>query len=358
MRILRLFPVFLSGYLGAQEACEKEDDSADAWSRLSVLIERTREDHSVPALAVGIIEDGKVFYQRGFGITAGGDAVTVETRFRVASISKIVTAMAVMQLEEKGRVSLKEKVDTYLPELKHKNITLQELLTHHSGLKDKVRPSDKRTISGVSAYLAKSGDKNSRTKKEFEYADVNFNALGVLVERVSGKPYPEYVSEHILKPLGLKNSGFASMGKEYRPDVLPYFNKNKVRPAPNRPYDPAFESSEGLVTSAHDLLILLLANLQKDKQLLRKATYEKMWQPKKNTSWEGIKIGLAWQLYRDQHGPVIQHAGSFKGVKTLLIGYPEIKRGIVILSNADKLPRWEIVGAINCILNNDTQTSE
>lgn len=315
--------------------------------QLDTTLEQFRVSNKVPALSVGIIENGQIYYQKGFGSTASETAVTANTKFRVASITKLFTAQAVMQLVEKGKIRLDDDVGEYLPIFDGRDISILELMTHHSGLKDKTKPT---TQSSIEEYFQSSIEKQKTLKKSFEYADLNFNTLGAIVAKVSSTDYPEYVNDHIIKPLKLGDTGFRQLGDEFLPDVDPHMNGWKLRKAPDRPYDPAFAPSEGLVTTAHDLLTWLAATLSQDQKLLKPNTFAQMLRPRKNTSYGEIRMGLGWQLYGNEHGQVMQHAGSFKGVKALLIAYPDIQRGIVILSNAEELPRWEIADAINSIL--------
>lgn len=324
--------------------------------KLDTALEQIRSDNNVPALAIGIIDHGRLYYRQGFGLTATGQALSANSKFRVASITKLLTAQAVMQLVEKDQLSLDDKVGQYLPAFVGKDISLAELMTHHSGLSDKIRPQQSPKAWSVAAYLQASSEQQLPAKKAFEYADLNFNLLGAIVAKVSGSSYPDYIKAHIIEPLNLNDSGFNVSGDAFLPDTVPYINGQILRKAPLRPFDPAFAPSEGLVTSAHDLLSWLAATLSHDPKLLQADTYRQMLTAIKKTSWQGIDIGLGWQLYKDKHGQVIRHAGSFKGVKALLIAYPDIQRGMVIISNADELPRWDIATAINGILDGHQET--
>lgn len=322
--------------------------------KLDIALENMRAENSVPAMAVGIIEKGEIYYQNGFGLTSTGQAVTSGTKFRVASITKLFTAQAVMQLAERGKLNLDDQVEKYLPEFSGQDISIVELMTHYSGLKDKVKPKSESKQLSVNQYLQQSIDRQRKRNKSFEYADLNFNALGAVVAKVSSKSYESYVSENIIKPLKLIDTGFMQLGSSFLPDVEPYINGLILRRASKRPFDPSFSPSEGLVTNINELLIWLNATLSHEETLLKTQTYKDMIVPRKSTDWGKIKMGLGWQLYSNENGKVIQHAGSFKGVKALLIAYPEIQRGIVILSNADELPRWDIASHINKILNSKT----
>lgn len=326
------------------------EDSSIIKHKLDITLENIRVDNDVPAMSIGIIEGGQLYYQKGFGLDASEQAVSSSTKFRVASITKLFTSQAVMQLVEQGKLSLDDKAGKYLPEFSANDISISGLMTHHSGLKDKVRPKKINKQSSVENYFKRSINKQNKLIKSFKYADLNFNVLGAIVAKVSGKSYPNYIKDHILKPLKLRNTGFIQLSNVFLPDVEPYINGWILRKASHRPFDPSFAPSEGLVSSTNDLMTWLIATLSQNEKLLQIQTYQQMLIPRRSTEWEGIKMGLGWQLYSNEYGQVIQHAGSVSGVQALLIAYPDIQRGIVILSNADELPRWDIAKSINEIL--------
>ncbi len=347
--VLACSSLILSNLMVADITSQEISDTAK--QELDMVLENIRADNNVPAMSIGIIEGSRIVYQKGFGLDASEHTVSGNTKFRVASISKLFTAQAVMQLVEKGKLSLDDKAGKYLPAFKGENISILELMTHHSGLKDKIKPKKISKSRSVQNYFQLSMGKQGKLDKSFEYADLNFNVLGSIVAKVSEKSYPDYINDHILSPLKLSNTGFVQMSHAFSPDVDPYINGRRLRKAPHRPFDPFFSPSEGLISSTNDLLKWLLATLLQDERLLQSTTYQRMLTPRANTKWGQIKMGLGWQLYSNEYGEVIQHAGSVVGVKALLIAYPNIQRGIVILSNADKLPRWEIAARVNEILN-------
>jgi CubicO group peptidase (beta-lactamase class C family) len=351
-KILVIFSAWISSNLALADTSNQKM-SKTIKQKLTITLENIRADNSVPAMSVGIIEGGEIFYQEGFGLDASKQIVSGNTQFRVASITKLFTSQAVMQLVEQDKLSLDDKAGKYFAKFSDKDISLFELMTHHSGLKDKVRPKKINKQHSFEKYFQRSIEKQNKLEKSFEYADLNFNVLGAIVAKVSGKSYPDYIKEHILTPLNLSNTGFIQLSNSFLPDVDPYINGWILRKAVHRPFDPSFSPSEGLVASVNDLLIWLKATLSQDEKLLQTKSYQQMLIPRKSTEWGEIKMGLGWQLYSNEHGKVIQHAGSVAGVQALLIAYPDIQRGIVILSNADELPRWDIAKSINKILKSN-----
>ena len=332
-------------------ASDTKPHSVTSNNELDVTLEGLRVKNNVPAMAVGVIDDGEIVYQKGFGLDASGQAVTHKTKFRIASITKLFTAQAVMQLIEQNKLHLSDDVGAFLPEFSGLEISIFDLITHYSGLKDKLKPRNKSEQPSFNRYLQQSLKKQDTLDKSFKYADINFNVLGRVIAKISGKTYPHYIKDHIIKPLNITETGFNELNSYFSPDVEPHINGWFLRKAELRPFDPTFSPSEGLVVNISDLLIWLNATLTQDEKLLKPRTFKKMITPKKSTDWGSIKMGLGWQVYSNESGVVIQHAGSFRGVKALLIAYPESHRGIIILSNANDLPRWGIAAEINKILD-------
>ncbi|RYV02076.1 hypothetical protein SOPP22_10910 [Shewanella sp. OPT22] len=200
------------------------DNAIDTKEKLDLSLENIRAENGVPAMAVGIIENGEIYYQNGFGLTSAEQAVTSKTKFRVASLTKLFTAQAVMQLVEDEKINLNDKIGKYLPEFDGEDLTIIELMTHHSGLKDKLKPKNQSKQRSISQYLQQSIAEQRSLTKSFEYADLNFNVLGAVVSKVSGKPYSSYINDHIIRPIQLTNTGFMQLGDSFSPEVEPYIN--------------------------------------------------------------------------------------------------------------------------------------
>jgi CubicO group peptidase (beta-lactamase class C family) len=112
-------------------------------------------EFEIPALALAVIASGKLVYKEGFGFQGKENTlpVTNNTLFRIASISKLFTAQAIMQLVEKNKLNLDDRVSEYLPEMMGSNITIRQLLTHSSGLRDQLRPVPRESKRSAQDYL-------------------------------------------------------------------------------------------------------------------------------------------------------------------------------------------------------------
>ena len=187
--------------------------------------------------------------------------MTEDTLFRVASITKLFTAQAIVQLIENGKLRLDDKVSIYLEQFKGSNLALIDLITHTSGLSDSVAPLEIEKQRSFEEYLSASllaGDFAKTAinaevipdKNIFKYAGLNFNILGKIVEIVSGVAYYDYIQHNILDRLELEDSEFSRAPDVFKTLVTGHYNYGFTLTSPVRPYDTSYAPSEGLITSA------------------------------------------------------------------------------------------------------------
>ena len=179
------------------------------------IVNRAVEEHLFPGAVVEIGHNGSVVYRRAYGMRSlepAREQMTAGTIFDMASLTKpLMTALAVMQLCEEGKLSVDDPVSKYLPEFAVNGkqfITIRQLLTHYSGLPPDLDLTDAwqgRQAAFTRAFNAKL---NYAPGARFEYSDVNFIVLGALVERISGLSLDAYAQQFIIGPLGLKHCRF------------------------------------------------------------------------------------------------------------------------------------------------------
>ncbi len=173
------------------------------------------ENHRIPGLALAITRDDQVVYVRGYGTARGGEPVTEKTQFRLASLSKSFTALAVLQLVEAGQVDLDTPVSHYLPDFTlatptvAKNITVRQLLNQTSGL------ADTGFVDGLTRQQNTLADRIASLRAAravdspgvaFHYFDPNYQVLARLVEVASGQPFDAYLQARIFTPLAMRDS--------------------------------------------------------------------------------------------------------------------------------------------------------
>jgi len=351
---LLAFSMIASTYLcvhASEQANTLADDTA---ARLDSVLENLRATHDVPGLAVGILDNSEPVYAQGFGVRSlkTNAPVDADTLFPVASISKTFTATAIMLLVEQQVVDLNAQLSTYLPQFQGSDISILNLLTHTAGLSDASAPKGRSDEEAVLAYVTNVANDGTdfAPGSGWAYADTHFNILGAVVQSLTDTPFPDYANDKLLNPLGMTRSSFRPVA-DTENVALPHTGWFRLSPRGGQEWNIAFAPSEGLHSSARDMLIWAKANLDNDPRLMMPGSYAAMHEPRMGTAWDGVRMALGWQLEGPSGAPVLRHAGGMDGVSALLSLYPDSGRAIVILSNAEETPRFEIRRAVNAILD-------
>jgi CubicO group peptidase (beta-lactamase class C family) len=340
---------------------------------ISRLARKEMERNKVTGLSVALIDDKGLIWAQGFGYADKENNIpaTPETIYRVASISKIFTATAIMQLAEQGRINIDESLTTYLPEFSIKTrfagggrITPRNLMTHHSGLPANfykgIFSSNPEPFTMVikelkDEYLAYSPD------SVYSYSNLGVTLLGGVIERVSGQGYAFYMKESILGPIGMDNSSFSTKtdltaAKGYKDgDVTIELG---IRDLP----------ATGLLSSVVDLgrfiQMVLKGGMYSGRQIIKAETLAEMLRPQ-NTKVPldmGINIGLGWALDGmgnteiKNGGQVAHHGGSLPAFNSQLLVLPEQKLGVVVLTNSSTRPAVDNIATEALILALEVKT--
>jgi CubicO group peptidase (beta-lactamase class C family) len=301
-----------------------------------------------PGTAVAVTRGGEVGYERGFG-TAGPDRpVGADTRFRLASLSKSFTALAILQLVEAGRLDLDTPVRTYLPEFTTADpatagrITVRHLLNQTSGLadagfsevNDPVDDLDARVRSLRTAHPA------SEPGQEFHYFDPNYQVLARLLEVGSGLAYATYLRERVFAPLGMRDTvavDTAADAARVAPDLAQghvlVFGVPVARPE----LDGLLAGSGGVISTARDMarwLVLHTTGAGPDgERLLDPALLALTHTPPSGVAGG---YGMGWQASTDEHGLLrIEHTGVLSTFSAAAVLLPESGYGFVLLYDAN-----------------------
>jgi CubicO group peptidase (beta-lactamase class C family) len=323
---------------------------------LDSTLEDMRTKAHVPGLAVGIVDGGALVYSRGFGVRdlGSGAPVDTDTLFHVASISKTFTTAAVMQLIERGKLTLDDPVERHLPEFAGSGILVRHLLTHTAGLQDRERPTGSAESSAVNAYVTRVANRARAYPpgKGWEYSDADFNVLGALVEKVSDRTFCEYIEKQILAPAKLTH--VSCRAPDAKGNIAwPHRGESTPQRAERHPWDRAFLPSSGIEASVTDVMRWSALHLARDPSLLKSGSYAALFEPRVETSWDGVSMGLGWQLEKRGETWLPRHPGGDPGFRALMTLYPSRGGAIVILSNGESTPRWELRTAIEKILGQD-----
>ncbi|HKE29353.1 MAG TPA: serine hydrolase domain-containing protein [Bryobacteraceae bacterium] len=325
---------------------------SDPFPTLTSTIESTMRQRHIPGLAIGIVQNDKLVYSRGFGVMKTGDAsrpVTPETLFHMASITKPFIATAVMQLWEEGRIDLDAPVEKYvsyfrLNDARYHSITVRQMLSHISGMPD---VDDYRwnhpeyDESALERYVRSLSFQKLRRDPgtKFAYSNMAYDVLGDLVAKVSGQVLETYMDTHILKPIGMVSSTL--LYRQADPALLAaghHVKGKKTTVVQFYPYNRAHTPSGNLHSNVGDMSRWAMANINRGEldgaRILKDSTYEVMWKPAAELASQ-VHVGISWFL-RDLRGTkAVFHSGGDDGFLTLLILFPEKKTAVVWMVNCD-----------------------
>lgn len=316
----------------------------------------------IPGVAVGIVRGDQIEYLQGYG-SAGDDGrpVTPQTPFYIASLSKGITAAAVMQLVEAGRLELDAPVQRYLPWFRLADadaaarLTVRHLLAQTSGFSELdgyARNLDANMADDAleQSFRAMSGASlNAAPGVQFEYSNTNYDLLGLLVAAASGESYESYIQRHIFDPLGMDNA-FTSLADARLQGVAsgyyPYFGQVRSQDAVMF-FGRATTPSAGLVASAQDLSHWLIAHLNAGHdagaQLVSPAGMDLLHTVAVSITDE-VGYAMGWTTFpfsdvlpadaTDRPAPLaLTHGGRWLGYAAQLLLLPEQELGVVLLMN-------------------------
>lgn len=310
--------------------------------RIDSLILTEFKDKNGPGGVFLVAQNGKPIYQKAFGkanLELGVD-LTPEYVFQIGSMTKQFTAVAILMLEEQGKLSVADTLSKYIPDYPSGNkITIHHLLTHTSGIKDFTRMKALRDITQKEMTPKAMVDffKNEPFDfipgEKFDYNNSGYVLLGYLIELVSGETYEDFIEKHIFAKAGMDHSFYASdrqlipnRAAGYQKKESGYVNKTII--SYSLPY-----ASGALMSTTNDLL--KWQNALNNNLLLKEKQSEKAFSPYKLNNGDNFNYGYGWHI-RDLNGSTSrEHGGSIFGYKSMGVYVPEKDLYVLGLSNCD-----------------------
>lgn len=284
--------------------------------------------------------NGKVITSgaRGKADREAGIDNTLQTRFRIGSMNKMFTAVATLQLVEQGKLSLDNTVGQILPDYPNADVAskvkLRHLLSHTGGTGDIFGPefeAHRLELQTLHDYVKLYGARGLRFEPgaDWEYSNYGFLLLGVLIEKVSGQSYYDFVADNIYKVAGMTLSG--SEPESIRvPHRSKGYMQNRFEVLSNEPTLPwRGTSAGGGYTTAADLMKFARALMS--HKLLKTATLAEATRPQFTTG----AYGFGFQIGRQDEAPTYGHGGSAPGMNGILRVYPESGQCVIVLCNLD-----------------------
>lgn len=348
---------------------------------LSGFIQAELQAANIPACSLVIVDRSGIISSGAFGYAdlQQRRLATPKTAYHLFSGTKLYTATAVMQLVEAGKLSLDDCLGKHIPGLgRVEHITLKQLLTHTSGLKDTLKAflavhfEDEAPLTTTEALSRYQMGLKRAPGTRVEYCNANYALLGEIITRVAGQPYPSYVTEHILKPLQMPVAfilteamkGDAATGYMRRwepmrfllPLMMPGVSKKLYGGCINgfvalRNYDLDTAAIGGLVGSVIGFAPFVVAHLNNGAGILTKETSQLM-QTMVARGQAGIAskvgVGLGWKFGQAGDQVFINHEGGGAGFTSETRIYPDRGIGFVIAMNRMNMPHTNLVAHRIC----------
>jgi serine beta-lactamase-like protein LACTB, mitochondrial len=317
--------------------------------RIEAAITAAMSQKGIPGLSIAIVMDDQLRWQRGYGTADLENFVPAKasTVYRIASVTKSLTAVAAMQLAEKGALDLRAPVQKYAPSFPAKPfpITTRQLLAHLSGIRNYRREEGERTAHYDSLIDALSIFKDEPLEHEpgtrYTYSVFGYTLLGVVIEGASGMTYPDYMRERIFKPAGMEHTFVDDLyalipnrARGYHPKVYGKFN-GEVRNASLM--DSSYKiPAGGFVSTAEDMARFAIA--VQNGVLIKPETFAQMTRSGTTRDGQDTGYGYGWYVeHREGRTPdgSVWHGGVQQGFTSDLWILPKKHFALVILTNLE-----------------------
>lgn len=376
---MRKSSLFLLLFLGALSGVAQSDRDR-AFAVIDSMYKAHAASHHIPGMAYGIVMDGKLVHTGTLGFADIRNKVPVTTRsvFRIASMTKSFTAMAIMSLRDAGELDLDDPVYKYIPEMKNTRplsddsppITIRHLLTHSAGFPEDNPWGDRqlqRTDEELIKFMAGGVSLSNTPGLAYEYSNLGFTLLGHIVSKVSGEPFEQYIRRVIFKPLGMDHTYWEYT--EVKPEELAHGYRwldNNWREEALL-HSGAYGAMGGMLTTLDDFGKYIGFHLQawpprdgNDNGPVKRSTAREMQQPGKISGFNMLarnaagepcprvsayNCGLGWN--KDCTGKeFIGHSGGLPGFGSHWTMLPEYGIGVVSFCNQT----YEGTGSLNIMV--------
>lgn len=333
---------------------------------LTVIFDRWMKQSHVPGLVYGVVKDGKLALVRGLGVqdVASGKPVTPDSLFRIASMSKAFTAMAILKLRDEDRLSLDSPAERYVPEMRgwtypsvdSRRIRVADLLHHTAGFVEDNPWGDRQQPLPEPAFTAmlKSGVPFAQAPgQRMEYSNFGYATLGRIVSNVSGVRYQEYIRRQIMAPLGMTSTGYDVLNGPQGVRALGYRWQDDAWVREPDMADGAFGAMGGVQTSANDywrwvafLLSGWPARDDAEAGPVKRATVREIVEgsnfvstvERASASGRMCRVATAyamgWSVVNDcDVGRIVSHSGGYPGYGSIVMLLPDAGVGVFAFAN-------------------------
>lgn len=308
-------------------------------ARIDAYVKSEMQRQQIPGLSLAVVRDGKIALLKSYGFSNLEHQVPVkpETIFQSGSIGKQFTATAIMLLANEGKLSLEDKVSKFFPDApaSWSQITVRRLLTHTAGLGDYPADFDLRRDHTEAELwtMIKTVPLNYQPGTSWDYSNLGYVTLGILIGKVSGKFHGDFVSERIFKPLGMHTARVISEADIVSNRAAGYRlvnghlkNQEWVSPSTNTTADGCYYFSV-LDLAKWD------AGLRSDT-LLPQAQLAQLWAPVKLVDGNSKAYGFGWHTDVLHGHQVVFHGGAWQGFKSFIVRFPRERITFIFMANS------------------------
>jgi CubicO group peptidase (beta-lactamase class C family) len=318
-------------------------------AKVDAAVEAQRKAQKIPGVSLAVCRDGKIVKAGGYGLANVelDVPVTPETIFQTGSVGKQFTSMAVMMLVEEGRIGLDDHLTKYIPEspAAWKDVTIRQLLTHTSGIAD--YGGEEETMGkGVINFRKDYSEEelvpafakmpmDFRPGERWSYSNTGYVLLGIVIHRVTGKFYGDFLQARIFQSLGMKSTRIISEA-----DIVPHRssgyrlvkgelkNQEWVSPTLNTTADGA------LYTNVLDLAKWDAALYT--TRLVKQSSLDAIWTPVKLNDGKTYPYGFGWDLAPKNGHHAVSHDGAWQGFTMSISRYVEDRLTVIVMTNLDE----------------------
>ncbi|HSD13032.1 MAG TPA: serine hydrolase domain-containing protein [Flavobacterium sp.] len=321
--------------------CLAQPSSSKLKRSVDSLINSEMQKQRIPGISVVVLRDGNVEYLKGYGFSNIEHKVGVipETIFQSGSVGKQFTSFAIMLLVEDGKLSLDDKLTKFFPDAPESwgSITIKHLLTHTSGFSDYTSDLNlKADYTEDSLYqifrekplLFKAGEKSV-------YSNMGYVTLGIIISKVTGEFYGNFLKRRIFDPLGMTTARIISEN-----DLVP--NRAAGYRLVNGEIKNQLWVSPSVNTTADGSMYVTALDMAKWEaglnagKLLKKESYEAMWTPVRLNNGSTFPYGFGWKIDSLNGKRILAHDGTWQGFESTIKRYPEKKLTVIVFANLYK----------------------
>lgn len=310
----------------------------------------------IPGVSLAVVQDGKRLILKGYGLANIEHNVPVkpETIFQSGSVGKQFTSMAVMLLVEEGKIGLDDRIGKYIGDAPKgwANVTVRHLLTHTGGFTDYSNDFDFRKDYTEEDILKiiKDTPLAFEPGKRWQYSNFGYVTLGIIIRKVSGQYYGDFLGERVFKPLGMSTARVINEA-----DIVPNRAAGYVR-IKGEVKNQSWVSPSINTTADGSLYLTALDMLKWDEalssgKLLSKNGYEAMWSPVMLNDGKFYPYGFGWAVKPVNESRLIEHGGAWQGFKSFIAKFPDQKLTIILFANLENMDPTKMAHGVAQIID-------